>query len=269
MNLDPSSAARRVNCSGSFLLEQQLPPQEKSPSAIEGDLAHEFAKEILLQNLDRDSVPPTLGRVTTPPDLSDDLLQAIDIYVADVLNITQLAKQKPTIETKIHISDIHNKCYGTPDCWLRWKETIYLWEFKSGHSPVEVFENWQMIEYASGILSLLQKRGEDEPMTFIFRLVQPRCYLKKTPITEWRILTRELDEYFNALCISENLALQPHMPCTTNTECVFCPARHVCSALHSSALTLIDAQMENINSDLNDEKLGYELRNLHYAEKLL
>ena len=271
--LPPSSAARRVACPGSRVLEAKYPQNPDSPHAREGDTAHWVASEMLKGVGDMGMEFPTVapnGELITY-----DMLEGAEIYhdcVATVLNkrcgfydVSQLH-----IEKRLDISSIHPDCWGTPDCWAYVGNEIFLWDYKFGHGYVEVFENWQLIEYAAGIIQYLGINGLVDQHTFItFYIVQPRAYHRDGQVREWRTRLSDLRGLFNILRDAEAVASHSFGGCFVSPECKYCSARHVCETLQRSALSTVDQSTINIPLELSEKEMGNELKYMKRAASLL
>ncbi len=286
MSLSPSQAARRIACPGSHTLIQSLPKTDISESAQEGITAHTVACAFLTnppiaQIFLKDGVAfgshiiKELGIVKEF--ITDEMVDGAVLYTSTINEkICGNLENQDTIISKLHveepldISNIHPECRGVPDCWAFTDNTLYLWEYKYGHKPVEVYENWQLIEYAAGILRKLETEGILNTQIFVeFSIIQPRSFHSDGTVRTWRIKAFDLLPYFTTLKKAEHEATQPNTLCTPNPECRFCPARHMCGALQIAALTAVDVSKTNSPVELSASALGGELRLLQHAKSLL
>jgi len=272
--LAPSSAARRVACPGSCAMEALFPQTEDSPASREGTAAHWVAAEMIKGRSNTLSKIAPNGEIVTDEMIEGALLYAKD--VAEVLlkypNINYVQ-----VESQVSIQSIHPECSGTPDAWLATTGincdqaprvgVLYVWDYKFGHTPVDAYENWQLIEYTAGILDYAYPPGAD--VLVHLRVVQPRDYQSGEQIKEWVISRRELEPYFDTLRKAEAAAMEPGASCTPSPECNHCLARHACPALASVALTAVDVSKGPQPWELNATKVGYELRYLERAAALL
>ena len=245
--LPPSSAARRVACPGSRKMEE-LYPREETDAAKEGTLAHEVCSMILRGEL-------------VPPGISSEMRKDCELYAHYVLGRHNSSENPLHIEETMAIKDIHPECWGTPDCWFVKDRTLQLFDFKYGFGYVDVFENWQLIEYSAGVKNDFDKA--------VFHIVQPRWFGAHGAIRTWEVDRPTLEGLWKKLSRSEYLAMSSHTEVNLSTECVNCKARHACPALQKSVLSQIDSTSHNIPFDLSEYQLGNELRILHRAAKLL
>lgn len=272
--LPPSSAARRVACPGSRGLEAKYPEDKESPHAREGALAHWVAAETLQGRGEmirpaQDCINQTLGTSDT---ITDEMIEGAELYAACIRGVTNDPDlfKLIRIEERVDISRIHPQCWGTPDAWVQIGNDIHIWDYKFGHGHVEVFENWQLIEYAAGIIDKQGINGYNDQRIFInFYIVQPRAYHRDGPIRTWRVKASELRGYFNTLEAAEEKASHSIAECHPNPECTYCLGRHACEALQRSALAAASVTELNTPMELSPHSLGNELRYLKHAAELL
>jgi len=244
--LAPSSAARRIKCPGSRKLESIF-KRESSDAAKEGTLAHEFCAAVLTES--------------AQPAVSDEMERYCYRYIDYVQHLA--AGHKLEIEKRIDISTIHAKCWGTIDAYCVIENTLHVIDFKYGFKPVDAFENWQLLEYAAGILDTLGKKIE----RVVFHIVQPRNFHVPETSQKWETSRSSLDKYFLRLRKAEKAAMRSDAKCIPSSECVNCSARHVCKALRQTSLNHADTTSANVPVVLDDDALGNELRILHRAIK--
>lgn len=255
--LPPSSAARRVACPGSRKLEA-LYPRQQTESAREGELAHHYAAMHLKYNMDiKNGIFDGKEPDSIPSYLKDGVNMYLDYVCFQMLNRTG----KIHIEERLNMPSIHAECWGTPDAWFIENRVLHIFDFKYGFSPIEAFENWQMIEYAAGVPSEFTKA--------IFHIVQPRASHPDGPIRIWSVDMQDLVEYWDMLIRIEWEAMQANPITKPSTQCVNCNARHACPALQKTVLDNINTLNATTPHDLDEAGLGNELRILHNAAKLL
>lgn len=275
IRLRPSSAARRVACPGSYALEKSI-SSESTNASREGETAHWIA-HMLLENpllLENPQTKFKIGEIAENGEIiTSEMMEGADLYINDVFNIQKHKSSSDLmVEKFIEIKRIHPNCAGTPDCWfIRDDGKLFIWDYKFGHKHVEVFENWQLIEYAAGILDFIGMKGwEDQHIEVHFRIVQPRSYHREGPIREWVIKASDLRPYFNTLEAAEDLATQPDALCKPSLECTNCKARFKCEALQQTSLAMAATiNAENLPLDIPSVFLGSQLKFLQYANKLI
>jgi hypothetical protein len=262
--LAPSSAARWVPCAGSVRMEQLFPETEESLKQKQGTATHWVASQVLTNQPE-----PAVGQVAPNGIVIDEeMLEAVDMYVADVQSINGVRH----VETLVKMPRIHEHNWGTPDAWIYDEalRSLYVWDFKYGHTFVDAFENWQLIDYVEGILEELGVTGiEDQKITVHMRVVQPRNYHALGPIREWVVKASDLRTYFNVLTSSAAKAFSSDAQCIPNGQCSYCSARHACGALQMSSFKAMDVSAQPIPTSLTNEGLSLELRLInHYLERM-
>ena len=255
--LPPSSAARRVMCAGSRQLEAMYPKID-TPESEEGHLAHEYAAAILRQGMGFPAFTPTVSK-----EMHDAVMQYVD-------KIWEVASYNLHIEERININVIHPECWGTPDCWFFNGGELHIWDLKFGFGRVRAFENWQLIEYAAGIINYLRLGGHDVADLFInFHIVQPRYYLAEYTPNTWRISYRQLQPYFEKLKNAELATFENIPQFVVSPECRYCSARAACTALGEVSAEIVDLSSMPTHDLLKQNKIGEELRRLQDAKNLL
>ena len=268
--LPPSSASRRVACPGSRRLEELYPEDHETEHAREGHAAHWLASEVL--KAEDGYIYPSHTPEGEP--ITEEMIDGARLYRDHIWGMTAAheltSRSAFFIEERLDISSIHPDCWGTPDCWVQLGCEIHVWDYKFGHGFVEVFENWQLIEYAAGIVQALDLNGlQDQHTFFVFHVIQPRSYDRHGPIRSWKIRASDLRGYFNILRDAENLAALDSVPCVPNPECRYCLGRHACVALQRQAYEAVDLSILNTPLKLTPTATGVELKMLKGAAKFL
>lgn len=257
--LAPSSAARRIQCPGSTLLEAAYPEAETTPEAAEGEAAHWAAAEMLSGRLvDVGQIAPN-GVV-----LTQEMVEGADLYYDDVVATLKpygITPDKGQIEQQIAIPRIHPQSFGTPDyaVWLRFG-SLAVWDYKFGHRFVEVYENWQLIEYVAGLLhGLLQQGYDDRNIDVTVKIVQPRAYHRSGPIRSWSFRASDIRAHVNIASTAAHEALGPEPKQRVGPECRDCRARHACVTLQRAAMRELDEAGREQPLELPPAALGLEL----------
>jgi Protein of unknown function (DUF2800) len=266
--LAPSSASRRMQCPGSRVMSETYPQAEDDPRAAEGTLAHAV-------NLAYYMAKPI------PDGATDEMLDGAELWQETIS--AMLNEGGPVVfgfEEPIKIDSVHPECFGTPDfwCYLTDSHKIHVVDYKFGHRFVDEFENWQLLEYAVGVVD---KCWRDMPGCFdndirailnleiVLTVVQPRCYAKGGPVRSWTINGEQYGEYFKKLQKSEALSMAPDAVVRTGAECRDCSGRHACAALHQAASHEIEMSVVNAPFDLSANVQGWELKNIKKAIAIL
>ena len=257
--MNPSSANRRVACPGSYSLESLYPMIQESPSIKEGKAAHWVANNILKGNHKMGSITPNGEQITK------EMLEGAQLYY-DSVTMPGLPLHRINIEKHLDISIIHPDCKGTPDSWAidENENHLYIWDYKYGHTYVEVFQNWQLLEYAAGIYA------QSMPLLKItMTIVQPRCFSSNSPVRSWTITIKQLQEYIILLQKAEALATSFDPPQSPSSQCSHCAGRHACQTLQQSGFQAVDLSLDNTPWELSPLSTANELRYLKRASELL
>lgn len=266
--LRPSAADTWVNCFGSVQMMAQFPP-DNGPEALEGEAAHWAATETLAGHIVRVGDTAPNGVVIT-----DEMIDGAAMYVAAV--VQRIAPDEWHIEQTLPIPYVHEQNGGTSDTWGLGYEPwlLHVVDYKFGYGFVEVFENWQCLDYVSGAIHHLQSIGRwkpeyEERIIVEITIVQPRSYHRDGPVRSWRVKLSDLRAHFNILHNAAHEALKPNPPTTPGEHCRYCTARHACDALQRAALNVCDVAGTATPFNLTPAQTGAELRRLDYAAKLL
>lgn len=261
----PSAAATLVVCHGYAAMREAYPdaPDEADTDIREdGTACHWLASEVWEGRYPEEGSLSPNFRV-----LDESMFDAVDMY-HDVLRSWPA---RANVEMEIAINRIIEGMRGTPDAWAYdpATRTLYIADLKYGFRFVEVWENWQLICYAAGLLESLGIDGLAEQfVTVVFTIVQPRSNHRDGPVRHWRVKASDLRPQINILHNAAHAALASIAPpCTPNPGCGDCPGRHACVALQNSALTALEQSYAGLPLELPLPAVGDELRRLKEAAK--
>jgi len=274
--LAPSSAHRWVRCSAAPSLEAQFPDMGDKEAAALGTAAH-WCMEILL-----DSRVVVVG--TTAPNgvvVTREMIEAAEIIRDDVVETLgpswfKLAEVEKRVDIP-RVSPTHN--WGTPDvkAWFT-PYRLYLWDFKFGHDHVEVFENWQLIDYAAGCLSEANARRaaagnpaiNETEIEIVMRVAQPRSYHRDGPVREWKVTADQLRDHIHKLSMAADEATGPTPTAKPDpVACEHCSARHACVALQKAVYCGMGIVERAQACEMVPAALGLEARMLEDISQLI
>lgn len=273
--LAPSSAHIRQACPAAARMLASYPKPDSEESQL-GTAAHEVA----FYMLEAQSLSPLhdagsmLAIASNGVPVDDEMVEAAEVYYSDVINIVP-DLQGLHLEARIECPSINDQTWGTPDCWYlsqrgngrRW--TLTIWDYKYGHRYVDVFENWQLIEYAAGILDALNITGLDDTELWVdMRVVQPRCFVGGSPVRNWLVRASDLRGYFNEARAFEERSLDPNSRARSNPNCRDC-VPGMCSAAQAAGYNAIDVSLDPQPFALPPEALSLELRKLRRAKQAI
>lgn len=264
-----SDANQWMKCYGSVRAQHEYPglPGEPSQSKLEGRACHEAAQQ-MFDGVTPDSIIGTLSRDGIV--ITRELVDVARVYVDDVRAI--VGKYDPTIEQRVDLSHIIPEWYGIPDAWYLdpFRDRIFLWDFKAGHTFVPAVENWSLLLYLSGVINKLNLTDDDlYGMTFDLRIVQPRCYTSDGVIRTW---TLAYSQFFNAeqrVINALKYVLSDNPRCTVGSQCKNCSARAHCTTLQRASYEGVDYGDALNTHDLTGNNLGIELKMLRRAAELI
>ena len=268
-------------CTGYPLMAQAHPETEETPESAEGTASHEIAAP-LIQGAARGGFgSPTretfIGQAATNGVIfDDDMFDAAEMYANDVVTIMRLHNvyggPALGIEDRIEAKRIHELSFGTCDSWLydRKSGILYVWDYKYGHEYVDVFENWQLINYTAGILEKLEINGLiDQHTTVHFRIAQPRSFHRDGPIREWVVNASDLRGHFNILQNNAHKALSNDAEIHTGNHCKYCSARHACDPALKAGLSFYEMAGRPLPVELSPQAIGVQLTIIRRALKQL
>lgn len=250
--LSPSNADRWVSCSASAQFSEPYHHlEDRSEAALEGEAAHEVAERMWKGQEVRPDTEASNGVLIT-----QDMIEYARMFV-DMLPPGAQVERKQTLPELDDMS-------GRIDAYFVDTENdcVEIYDYKYGHSPVNAYENWQLLCYASAFL-------DDAMGTFRLVVVQPRCYAEETS-REWRLSYEEYTQiYLPRLKEALRNAKAGDPIAVPGPHCKYCPARRACQALRESALSAVDMVEGSYIRDLSPAALGYELRQLTDAQERL
>ena len=281
--LAPSSAGRWVLCPGSVQMEEKFPERAESEAAREGTAIHEVAAKVIEDFLACGRKGHTFKRSdfldTTASNgvvITDEMLDVAEVYVRDVLQVSGRfgGMAKVVLEHRVTMPAIHPENWGTLDAAILFHDfdsgELVVADLKAGWSIVEVWDNWQLLNYTAGLLHDMHERGHPMPKVIELRLVQPRPYHRDGPVRVWRFPTAELGPYVERLSAAayEALSDSPRL-IAGGSQCDNCKARSACPALLQTGYRIGEV-ISGVNpAELKGESLGKHLTALAEAEKLV
>jgi hypothetical protein len=231
----PSFLDTIVHCHGALKLSQMMPPQADTEEKREGTVAHVVAMRCAMG----ENVAALLGSMIDGVRVTKEMVKGAELYREALEGFVGVPEQTIPIP-RIHPS----KCFGTPDFWQysAATKTLRITDYKYGHLYVEVFENWQLIAYAAGIIDMLVLQGLAHEFETIveFMIVQPRCYSADTPVRTWTTSATNLRVYINTAAAAVEDAMGPNPKTTAGPHCLFCPARANCKTAHIASTAILE-----------------------------
>jgi len=256
-------------------MAQMYPETEETPEAAEGTASHEVgAKLVKAASIAAGFIDLPVGQAASNGVLiTDEMYEAAEVYANDVHEVMdKLRNYTPSIEQRVEAPNIHELSWGTDDCHIWDAKTghLYIWDYKYGHGVVEVFENWQLINYTAGIINKLELDGIlTRYMKVHMRVVQPRAFHRDGMIREWIVTASDLRGYFNQLEGKAHEALGANPVTRSGKHCKDCTGRHACEAALRGGVQLYEVAAQPMPMELPHNALGVQLGIVDRAIKQL
>lgn len=235
-------------CPGSVQMEQTYGDDESSPVAEQGTAVHEAAASLLTTGV---YITMASNGVTITPEMQ----RVAEWYAREVRK--EASEAYLLVEERVSCTKIHPECFGTPDAyWFSTYGQLNIPDLKTGYAPVEAYENWQLITYASSLADTTS------PIRFLILQSAP------TPtIREWCTTPDKLQPYWDRLRAAATEALSPNPRTVTGSHCKYCSGRHACSAARSMSLWGYEQALEH--RELQGEELSTELAVMYAAQEAI
>ena len=246
--LGASSSARWLVCTPSARLEAMF-PDEQSPYAAEGTVAHDLAESILRHKLEGKKAPKL-------DDYSTEMVEAVNRYVDICEEKVNEARARSSdaevmIEAKLDFSRWVPEGFGTGDMVIVADGVLEVIDLKYGKGvPVSAIENTQMRLYALGAYDVNEYLYDVK--TVRMTIVQPRLDSVSTD----ELSVEELLDWGDEVKPIAQRAWNGQGECTPCDYCIFCKARHTCRALADTCLTAFYKDGGKLNQLLTDQEVS-------------
>lgn len=246
-----STAARRIGCPRSLVLEPLVPKDPSSIYAREGTALHELIAKVLIDDVEpqdllpfthtqpaSDSEPEWTFVVTD--DLWDELgepaLAAFDRF-CDALELETDSSVRIEVETRCAFPGIDG-AFGTTDILGRCGDIAFVWDWKFGSGPVEARDNKQLLFYAKAASSDHPKLFDGVGAVWLC-IMQPK--VSDDPDV-WRTDMDALDSFSDKLKAAVAAAREQgdSAPCVKGDWCDFARCRAVCPHFAGVGLALVE-----------------------------
>lgn len=292
--ISPSSLSLTVACNASVQLQESVVPLPETDEEAEGHAGHWVARRYAAgygHELPVGAKFHCNGREWKVDG---------DMFAGAMLYARSLGDAHPDLhlEERVEVRRVHETdCAGTPDGFRYFPDAraayatcpeglpvdrfnagliklIRVGDYKYGHRYVEVFENYQLGPYATGVADKLGLDDNDPNLYVELILVQPRNYRPGGPVSIWRSQLVNLRAMINIASNAAHRALipltEPNAPlATTGAHCLDCRARHVCATLQRNSMHLADFSHTAERVELPPGALGQELLIVQDARKRL
>lgn len=246
--LGASSSARWLVCTPSARLEAMF-PDEQSPYAAEGTVAHDLAESILRHKLEGKKAPKL-------DDYSTEMVEAVSLYVDICEEKVNEARARSSdaeamIEARLDFSRWVPDGFGTGDMVIVADGILEVIDLKYGKGvPVSAIENTQMRLYALGAYDINEFLYDIKSVRMT--IVQPRL----DSISTDEMALEELLDWGEEIKPIAQRAFRGEGECTPCDYCNFCKARHTCRALADTCLTAFYKDGGKLNQLLTDSEVS-------------
>ena len=246
--LGASSSARWLVCTPSARLEAMF-PDEQSPYAAEGTIAHDLAESILRHKLEGKKAPKLDG-------YSTEMVEAVNRYVDICEEKVNEARARSSdaeamIEARLDFSRWVPEGFGTGDMVIVADGILEVIDLKYGKGvPVSAIENTQMRLYALGAYDINEFLYDIKSVRMT--IVQPRL----DSISTDEMALEELLDWGEEIKPIAQRAFRGEGECTPCDYCNFCKARHTCRALADTCLTAFYKDGGKLNQLLTDSEVS-------------
>ena len=246
--LGASSSARWLVCTPSARLEAMF-PDEQSPYAAEGTVAHDLAESILRHKLEGKKAPKL-------DDYSTEMIEAVNRYVDICEEKVNEARARSSdaeamIEARLDFSRWVPDGFGTGDMVIVADGILEVIDLKYGKGvPVSAIENTQMRLYALGAYDVNEFLYDIKSVRMT--IVQPRLDSVSTD----EMALEELLDWGEEIKPIAQRAFNGEGECTPCDYCNFCKARHTCRALADTCLTAFYKDGGKLNQLLTESEVS-------------
>ena len=260
-----SAAPRWWPCPGAAWLEQ-LYPDTKSDEALEGEAAHEMGELALTgQSTINELInrPASNGTV-----MVDEMVNHVQMYVEHVQSrgIGYWVEQEILIENPTTMPGrVTGKCDGAAFNFDEATGMLYIDDFKYGHGPVEVFENYQLLIYAIGMRHKIAGVIKGVTMS----IIQPRGYHHQGPIRSWTITEAELTGYEQQLVERMKAVHDPNRKCQSGLHCRYCKRLAFCETAKAAGMNAIDVIHAALPDTDTPEQVAMLIDTFTHAQKTI
>lgn len=256
--LAPSSASTwgPGGCAAYPRMASAFPEDGDSLKAREGTAAHWYVTETVEG---REPVVGSLAPNGHP--VTDEMVECGADMIADIRKLQAQPGVMIAIEQRVEMPEVHALNWGTADLIgvdLNNKR-LYAWDYKFGHRYVDVWENWQLVEYLVGAEHYFNVTITDE-WQIDARIYQPRSFHADGQVKKWAPGGKRFRELVADLTVAAHAAAAPDAVLTTGDHCAYCPARHACPALQRAGGVAMDVSLRGSPHVLEPANAGVLLR---------
>jgi hypothetical protein len=252
-----STAKRVMNCPGSVVLVNKMPPKPSSEHADRGTLLHDVISEFL----DQDGKPITdwLGRTHEDQVLTQELLDEKLVVALELLDEIDPKKELMyEVETRVGFGELLPGVFGSTDLVGRIgsRAVVLDWKFGDG-VVVTAEENEQLMFYAAAAMRTAETAWAFEGATEIeLIIIQPPM------VRRWVTDKARIAQFERDLVKAVAAAQQPDAKIQHGDHCRWCAAKPICPKMTGAVDRALVTQLKEIDVDT----LGRYLKNADLLE---
>jgi len=241
-----STAKRVINCPGSVVLVQKMPPQGSSKYADEGTLLHDTIADVLHHLKEPEDY---LGRTYNDQVLTQELIdEKLRVALSLLDEVDPNQEMVYEVETRVGFGDILPGVFGSTDLIGRIgsRAIVLDWKFGDGVA-VDADENPQLMFYAAAAMRTPEAMWAFEGATEI------ECIIIQPPVMRrWVTTPERIAKFEQQLVAAVKTALKPNAPLATGDHCRWCSAKPICPQMNGA----IERETQRVVSLLTPEELG-------------
>ena len=250
-----STAKRVINCPGSVVLVQKMPPKPSSEHADRGTLLHN-AISAILEDMNVDVIGMKYKDQVLTQDLYDEKIVSALCLLDEVDPNKEMMYE---VETRVHFGDLLPDVFGSTDLVGRIGDRAIVLDWKFGDGVVvDAVENEQLMFYAAAALRTDAAKWAFDGATEIECIIIQPPMIKRWVTTKARIVQFEHD-----LVKAVKAAQLPDANLATGDHCRWCAAKPVCPLMTGA----VDRALQTQLKELDITMLGQYLKKADLIEE--
>jgi len=234
-----STAKRVINCPGSVVLVQKMPPKPSSEHADRGTLLHNAISAILEgKNVD------VIGSTYEGQVLTQDLYnEKITVALALLDEVDPYREMTYEVETRVGFGNLLPDVFGSTDLVGRigTRAIVLDWKFGDG-VVVDAVENEQLMFYAAAAMRTDAAKWAFDGATEI------ECIIIQPPMIKRWVTTKErIAQFERDLVRAVQAAQLPDANLATGDHCRWCAAKPVCPLMTGAVDRALQTQMQELD----------------------
>jgi len=249
-----STAKRVINCPGSVVLVQKMPPKPSSEHADRGTLLHN-AISAILEDMNVDVIGMKYEDQVLTQDLYDEKI-AVALALLDQVDPTK--EMLYEVETRVGFGDVLPGVFGSTDLVGRIGSRAIVLDWKFGDGVVVDAEgNDQLMFYAAAAMRTEAAAWAFDGATEI------ECIIVQPPmIKRWITTKKRIAQFERDLVRAVKAAQLPNAKLQYGDHCRWCAAKPVCPKMTGAVDRALQVQLKEIDVDT----LGKYLKNAELLE---